>query len=131
MPKHIELKDLPESERATQLNFARKHFMDTIKLIAYRAETALVATAREKLTRLDDARSFIRGLMRTTANLRPDPAGKILQIELHGQTNPAHDRAVNHLIAELNATETPYPGTEMVMKFTTLRPPTFPAGQDV
>ena len=105
--------------------------MDTVKLIAYRSETALVETAREKLTRLDDARSFIRGLMQTTANLRPDPAGKILEIELHGQTNPAHDQVVNHLLSELNATETPYPGTEMVMKFTTLRPSTFPAGPDV
>ena len=130
-PKHLQLKDLPEDQRATQLNFARKHFMDTVKLIAYRSETALVETAREKLTRLDDARSFIRGLMQTTANLRPDPAGKILQIELHGQTNSAHDQVVNHLLSELNATETPYPGTEMVMKFTTLRPPPFPAGQDV
>ena len=130
-PRHIQLKDLPENERATQLNFARKHFMDTIKLIAYRAETALVETAREELTRQDDARSIIRGLMQTSANLRPDPGKKILQIELHGQTNPAHDRVITHVIAELNATETTYPGTEMVMKFSTLRPPAFPASQDV
>ena len=131
VPKHLQLKDLPEDQRATQLNFARKHLMDTLKLIAYRAETALVETPREKLTRVDDARSIIRGLMKTTANLRPDPAGKILQIQLHGQTNSAHDRVADHLIEELNATETTCPGTEMVMKFTTLRPPTFPAGQDV
>jgi hypothetical protein len=130
-PRHIELKDLPESERASQLNFARKHFMDTIKLIAYRAESALVETVREKLTRLDDARSLIRGLMQTTANLRPEPGQKILQIELHGQTNPTHDRVIHHLLEELNATQTTYPGTEMVMKFTTLRPAPFPADQDV
>lgn len=130
-PKHVLLKDLPEGERATQLNFARKHFMDTIKLVAYRAETALVSLAREKLTRLDDARSFIRGLMKTTVNLRPDAASKTLTIQLHGQTNPCHDAVVSHLVEEFNATETTYPGTDMVMNFVCLRSSIFPRGQDV
>jgi len=33
------LKELPEAERFTQLRTSTKHFVDTIKLIAYRAET--------------------------------------------------------------------------------------------
>ena len=38
---------------------------------------------------------------------------------------------LNVLPEDQRAPQTPYPGTKMVMKFTTLRPPTFPAGQDV
>jgi len=45
------------------LRAGRKHFIDTIKLISYRSETALVHLARETLRRSDDARSFVRGLM--------------------------------------------------------------------
>jgi len=38
--------------------------MDSIKLIAYRAESSLVQLARENLQRHDDARSFVRGLFK-------------------------------------------------------------------
>jgi len=130
-PHHIELKDLPPEQRVNQLRAGRKHFIDTIKLIAYRSETALVYLARETLRRADDARSFVRGLMQTTINLRPDPAAGELRIELHGQANPIHDTVVAHLCEELNATETHYPGTPLLLKYIPLRSSTFPLGQDV
>ena len=70
------------------------------KFIAYRAETALVNLARETLTRSDDARSLVRGLMKTTINLRPDSVKGELRIELHGQANPLHDAVVTALCHE-------------------------------
>lgn len=130
-PKHIQLGDLPPDQRIDQLRGGRKHFIDTIKLIAYRAETALVQLARETLKRTDDGRSFVRGLMNTTINLRPDLARKELRVELQGQANPIHDDAVAVLCAELNATETHYPGTELRLNYVPLRSPRFPGGQDV
>ena len=128
---HIQLKDLPPDQRIQQLRAGRKHFIDTIKLIAYRSETALVHLARETLRRSDDARSFVRGLMQTTINLRPDHAAGELRIELHGQANPAHDAVVAHLCEELNATETHYPGTKLRLKYIPLRSSTFLRGRDV
>ena len=130
-PKHIQLKDLPPEQRISQLRNGRKHFIDTIKLIAYRAETAMVHLARETLTRADDARSFIRGLMKTTINLRPDLYNGELRIELHGQANPIHDVVVSALCSELNATETHYPGTKLRLNYVPLRSSSFPTGQDV
>lgn len=130
-PKHIELKDLPPEQRISQLRAGRKHFLDTIKLVAYRAETALVQIARETLKRSDDARSFIRGLMHTTINIRPDPNNGELLIQLHGQANPIHDAAVAALCTELNETKTCHPGTSLRLKYVTLRSNSFPAGQDV
>ena len=130
-PKHIELKDLPPEQRIAQLRGGRKHFIDTIKLIAYRAETALVNLARETLTRSDDARSLVRGLMKTTINLRPDSVKGELRIELHGQANPLHDAVVTALCHELNTTETHYPGTNLRLNFVTLRSSVFPARQEV
>jgi len=60
--------------------------------------------------------------MATTVNLRPDPASKRLIIELHGQTNPAHDTVVEHLLCiELNQTETQYPGTDLTLCYRPLR----------
>ena len=98
---------------------------------SYRSETALVQLARETLRRHDDARSFIRGLMQTTINLRPDLAQGELRIELHGQANPIHDTVVAHLCEELNTTETHYPGTNLRLKYVPPRSSCFPLGQDV
>ena len=50
-PKHVLLKELPQEDRFARLVAARKHLVDTVKLAAYRAETALVAIARESLSR--------------------------------------------------------------------------------
>ena len=71
-PRHLALKDLPEAERFQQLRTTKKHFVDTIKLIAYRAETALVALAREKLSRPDDARALVRQIFASSVDLSPD-----------------------------------------------------------
>ncbi len=114
-----------------QLLGRRKLFIDTIKLVAYRAETALVELAREIMKRSGDTRSLIRGLIHTSANLRPDPAAGILNVELHGQANSVSDSIVAHICEELNTTETTYPGTNLRLKFTPIRSSSFPAGQDV
>ena len=111
--KHILLKDLPEQDRFQQLRAERKHFIDTIKLIAYRAETALAQLAREEMHRLDDARSLIRQLFRTEVDLIPDQQSKTLTVRLHPLTAQVHDQVVRHLCGELTSTETVFPSTDL------------------
>ena len=123
LARHLELKDLPKEEQFPRLRAERKHFIDTIKLIAYRAETALVGTVREKLARQDDVRALVRELMRTTADLRPDPEHKTLTVHLHPLTSRLQDQAVRHLAEELTATETQFPGTDWRLIFTLPQPP--------
>ena len=113
LPKHIEIKDLPEQDRFHRLLSEKKHFIDTIKLIAYRAETALAQLAREKIKRLDDARSLIRQLFRTEVDLVPDQQNKTLTVRLHPMSTEAHDEIVRHICEEITATETVFPGTDL------------------
>ena len=117
LSQHLTLKELPEAERFHQLRATRKHFVDTIRLIAYRAETALVALVREKLARSDDARSLIRQVFQSAVDLYPDPAAHTLTVRLHRLTSAAHDAALQHLCAELTETETVYPGTDLRLIF--------------
>ena len=113
LPKHIEIKDLPEQDRFSRLRSEKKHFIDTIKLIAYRAETALAQLAREKIKRLDEARSLIRQLFRTEVDLIPDQQNKTLTVRLHPTTTQAHDEVVRHICTEITATETVFPGSDL------------------
>lgn len=111
--RHVELQTLPADQRFDQLRPEKKHLVDTIKLIAYRAETAMASAAREQLARSDDARALLRKLYTTPADLIPDPAAKTLTVRLHHQAAALQDAAVAHLCAELNATQTIFPGTEL------------------
>lgn len=112
-PHHVTLGSLPADQRFAQLRPEKKHLVDTIKLIAYRAETAMSAVAREKLVRSDDARSLLRALYTSSVNLIPDAAAKTLTVRLHHQASALQDAAVAHLCDELNQTETTFPGTEL------------------
>ena len=96
-PAKLTLKELPEAERFAQLKTEKKHFIDTIKLIAYRAESALAGEVREALARDDDARALLRRLFVTPANLRPNPTAQTLTVELHRLGSPLQDAAIAHL----------------------------------
>lgn len=111
-PHHIPVQDLPETDRFTRLRTERKYFLDTIKMIAYRAETSMASTVREKLSRSDDARALLRQIYDTEVDLEPDPTAKTLTVHLHHLTQAAHDAAVRYLCDELTATGTIFPGTE-------------------
>ena len=126
-PHHIPVQDLPEADRFTRLRTERKYFLDTIKMIAYRAETSMASTVREKLKRSDDARSLLRQIYHTEVDLTPDPAAKTLTVHLHRLTQAAHDDAVRYLCDELTATDTIFPGTDLRLVYklgSTLNSPT-------
>jgi hypothetical protein len=67
-PSHLEWDALPASEKFERLAPSRKQLVDTVKMIAYRAETAMASIVRESLARTDDARSLLRDLFRSDFN---------------------------------------------------------------
>jgi hypothetical protein len=114
---HIPVKDLPDAARFSRLLTERKHFIDTIKLLAYRAETSMGSVVREKLIRSDDARALLRQIYDTEVDLLPDLQAKTLTVRLHHLTQSAHDQAVRHLCDQLNVTETFFPDTDLKLVY--------------
>ena len=123
-PKHLTWDDLPEEHKFERLAPSRKRLTDTVKLVAYRAETALASIVREKLSHTDDARSLIRDLLRSDADIHPDEAAGVLEVRLHTLANPRSNRAVQHLLEHLNAAEFTYPGTNLRLTYTLSSPAT-------
>jgi prepilin-type processing-associated H-X9-DG protein len=112
-PRHIPISQLPEEVRFQRLRTQSKHFIDTIKMIAYRAETAMAQVLRETMSRPDDTRSLLRAIYNAEADLIPDETAHTLTVRLHHLANACADAAVRHLCEELNATETVFPGTDL------------------
>ena len=118
VPHHLEWGEYPAEDKFERLAPSRKRLTDTVKLIAYRAETALSNIVRETLARPDDARSLLCDLFRSEADLSVDTQSGTLTISVHPMANPRSNRAIEHLLAELNATEMQYPGTSLQLVYT-------------
>ncbi len=105
--------EVPAEYAFTRLRGERRHFLDTIKMIGYRAETSMVSIVREKSACTDDGRALLRQIFKTAIDLIPDLAQQTLTVRLHHLTQRAHDDVIRHLCEELNATETLFPGTAL------------------
>jgi transposase len=116
-PKHVEWEALDESQKFERLAPSRKRLMDTIKLIAYRAETAMSSILRESLARTDDSRSLLRDLFKSDADLLPDPKAGVLRVHVHTMANPRSNRSIAQLLEHLNAAEFTYPGTNLKLVY--------------
>ncbi len=129
-PHHITVAELPQDQRFQRLNTKSKDFIDTIKMISYRAETAMALVLRERMSRLDDARSLLRGVYTTDADIIPDVSAGTLTVRLHHMASRSADTAVRHLCDELNATKTVFPGTNLRLVYD-LVSAQIPPGQEV
>jgi hypothetical protein len=138
-PSHLAWDALPATEKFQRLAPSRKQLVDTVKMIAYRAETALASVVREKLARTDDARSLLRDLFGSEADLEPEREQGVLRVKIHPMSNPRSNRAIAHLLEHLNAAEFPYPGTNLRLVYSmvgeaeppNLAPHQNPADQEV
>jgi transposase len=115
--KHITWGQLDEDDKFLRLLPGRKRLMDTIRMIAYRAETAMVGLITGPTVDSSDARGLLQNLFVTDADILPDPENKQLNIRLHSASRPAANRAIVQLLEHLNSAEVRYPGTEMRMVY--------------
>lgn len=114
---HIKIADLPEDEKFKRLSTSSKHFIDTIKMIAYRAEHAISATLKESMARPDESKVFARSIFQSDADIIPDHEKKELLIRLHHIANPVATKTIQKLCSELNDTKIIFPGTELLIKY--------------
>jgi len=116
-PHHITIAELPEEKKFRQLSTHSKHLLDTIKMSAYRAETAMANIARENMSRTDDVRTLLRSIYTQTVDLIPDEKRRELHVRIHNAANQANDKTIDALCKELTATETIFPGTDLKLVY--------------
>ena len=112
---HVALGKLPEADRFQRITSGSKDLVDTIKLVAYRAETAMAHVMREALPkwRQDEERRLLQSLYASEADLIPDTEAGTLTVRLHYPANPMLAAAITKLCEELTATETVFPTTKL------------------
>lgn len=112
-PKHITWAELQDPDKFHRLLPGRKRLIDTVRLIAYRAETAMIGLLTAPTVDSATARRLLQDLFVTDADLLPEPENHLLRIRVHGASTPAANRALRRLFEQLNAAHMLYPGTDL------------------
>ena len=119
--KRVEVRDL--SERAVvKLATERKHLTDIIKMIAYQAESDLLALLRRHYARADqEGRTLLHELFATAGDIRVGETE--LHIILAPLSSPHRTRAAQALCEILDQTATIFPGSRLRIRFAGRPPP--------
>ena len=116
--RKVTIDSLSEALRPTQLLPLNKMLTDTVKMIAYRAETAIVSILKRYLNKEDEARALARELFVSSGDIEPDVSANTLTIRIHRMASPVHDRAIAGLLDELTRQEFCHPETGSKMIYT-------------
>jgi transposase-like protein len=118
LPKRVPLKEVVDEAEIVRLAPEAKHLTDTIKMLAFRAETALVRCLTQNGVRTeDDGRALVREMLLSSADIVPQVEQKRLLVRVHSLANPRHNKALASLCETLNTLEIRYPGTDLTMVY--------------
>jgi len=115
--RKILFKQLPEDEKFKQFRRPVQQFMNALRMIAYRAETALARILDDQWKYPGQSRSLLKEIFKADADLVPDEKTNSLTIRLHPLSNQRQDDAAKILADILTETETTFPGTDLIMRF--------------
>jgi hypothetical protein len=119
--KRVEVRDL--NERAVvKLATERKHLTDIIKMVAYQAESDLVALLRPHYARVDqEGRTLLHELFAAAGDIRVSDSE--LHITLAPLSSPHRTHAAHALCEMLDQTATIFPGSRLRIRFAVRPPP--------
>jgi hypothetical protein len=115
--KKIPFDDLADNQKFDTSVNERKFFLDTIKVIAYRAETAMCNIIKKQMAVPGQVRAFIRKLYSADADIETDRVNNILTVKIHNTNHWADDKILQNLCDNLNQTKTVFPATNLTMQF--------------
>lgn len=114
LPYKITIAELPEDKRYNTLKKESAYFMATLKMICYRAETAMANLLDGHYKREEnERRSIIKEIIFTPADIKPDLENNQLIVSIHTMSTPQKNQIVHQICQELNKTETIFPGTNL------------------
>ena len=124
-PYRISIDEMPEHSRYNKLKTESKHLQNIIKIICYRAETAIanLLTAHYRKGS-NEIRALVKSIIFTKADIYPDYKSNILTVRLNSLATPRDNMAINEICQTLNDYEAAFPGTKLklVLKTATVTP---------
>jgi len=120
LPRRVEVREL-NGRTVVRLVTERKHLTDIIKMVAYQAESDLIALLRPHYARVDqEGRTLLHELFATAGDIHVDDGE--LNLTLAPLSSPHRTHAAHALCQILDKTATIFPGSRLRIRFA-MRPP--------
>ena len=120
-PKRLEVRDLDEGA-VVKLGSERKHLTNIVKMVAYQAESDLLALLRPHYARVDqEGRTLLHDIFATAGDI--EVSGGELHVTLAPLSSPHRTRAAQALCESLNQAATVFPGSRLRIRFAVHPPP--------
>lgn len=111
-PGKVPLKATLENETAYRLKNEKKHLTDLIKMVAYQAETDLLALIRTDYAKADDeGRTLIQSALKSSGDI--EVTDNELRVTLNPLSSPHRSKAIRTLCEKLKTTNTIFPGSKL------------------
>lgn len=121
LPARIEVRDRSEGA-VVKLATERKHLTNLIKMVAFQAESDLLALLKPHYARSDEeGRTLLHELFRAAADI--DVTDAELRVTLHSLSSPHRSLAVRALCDALTESMTAFPGSALRLRFAIHPPP--------
>ena len=121
VPKRVEVRDLNE-RTLVKLATERKHLTDIVKMVAYQAESDLLALLRPHYARVEqEGRTLLHELFAAAGDIRV--CDSELRITLAPLSSPHRTHAAKALCEMLDHTATIFPGSRLRMRLAVRPPP--------
>jgi hypothetical protein len=117
-PYKISIGQMSESNRYNKLDSESKMVQPIIKIICYRAETALAGLLSPHYKRSEDEiRMLVKSIINTPIDMEVDIEHAELRITLYPLANQRSNEAVSKICQTINQTNTTYPGTNLRLSY--------------
>jgi hypothetical protein len=117
LPKQVAVKAL-EGDPLVRLSRERKHLTNCIKMVAYQAESDLLALVRPHYARADqEGRTLIVSALQNPADVEVDEQKRQLRVVLLPLSSAHRTQAIAAMCRELDSMKVRFPGSHLRMRF--------------
>lgn len=115
LPKRVAVRDL-SGEPLVRLSMECKHLTNCVKMVAYQAESDLLALVRPHYARADqEGRTLVSSALQSSADL--EVSDKELRVTLSPLSSPHRSKAITAMCGELNRMNMCFPGSKLCLRF--------------
>jgi hypothetical protein len=117
LAKRVSVKAL-EGDPLMRLSRERKHLTNCIKMVAYQAESDLLALVRPHYARADqEGRTLVVSALQNPADIEVDEKKKELRVMVLPLSSPHRTQAISPMCRELDSMKICFPGSHLRMRF--------------
>ena len=117
LPHKVRVGEGQDPEQIVRLAPELKLLTDLVKMVAYRAESAMLPGVGLLKREAEEGRAFLKALFRTPADLIPLKQERLLLVRYHSMAQPRFNSALRTLCDAATLGRHRYPGTDLRLVF--------------